>query len=315
MGCGDSSTENHSWNENTTSVSLQTAGSEEVALRKQLEALGQTQQSGLNDFANFAKNGDYLALSPQHQATLDKAFDASRQQLQLEGKDYADFLSGSRGLRMSDTPISQQALQRYGLGLSALESNRALAGLNLGLTTNAARQTDRLNLSSAMPSGTVFGHNAIFNNRLAQPTTYSQGTGNTTVYNNPSLLTQVQQGAAAYKDFGSGTQSLMSAASMGMGMGMSDERLKQDIRPVAWRWKQNPDKEQLGVIAQELQQSHPHLVSRHENGHLMVDYGAMVAMLLNEREQLYAQLAEQKNSLSGLGADNSVLGSLEACHG
>jgi hypothetical protein len=219
MGCGNSSTENHSWQENETSVSLQTAGPQEVALREQLEALGQTQQAGLNDFASFAKNGDYLALSPQHQATLDKAFDASRQQLQLEGKDYADFLSGSRGLRMSDTPISQQALQRFGLGLSALESNRALAGLNLGLTTNAARQTDRLNLSTSLPAGTVFGHNAIMGNRMAQPTTYSRGTGNTTVYNNPSLLTQVQQGAAAYKDFATGTNQLMSAASMGKGMG------------------------------------------------------------------------------------------------
>jgi hypothetical protein len=220
MGCGDSDKQQHSWNENTSSVSLQTAGAPEVALREAIEGWGGTQQAGLNDAANFAANGDYLALSPQSQATLDKAFDASRQQLELEGKDYADFLSGSRGLRMSDTPISQQALQRYGLGLSALESQRAMAGLNLGLNTNLARQTDRLNLASTLPGGTVFGHNAQMNNRLAQPTTHTVGTGNTTVYNNPSLLEQMNQGAQFRYTMHAGTNQATQAGSNMMGMGM-----------------------------------------------------------------------------------------------
>ena len=76
----------------------------------------------------------------------------------------------------------------------------------------------------------------------------------------------------------------------------SDERLKQDIHPVAWKWKADPDKEYLGVIAQELQQSHPHLVSTGANGFLRVDYGALTAMLLNERQALYAQLDAHKES-------------------
>jgi hypothetical protein len=296
MGCGNSDQESHSWNESTSSVSLQTAGRPEAQLREDLEAWGKTQQGGLNDAAAFAKTGDYLSLDPKHQATLDQAFQAAFQRQQLEGKDYADFLSGGRGMRMSDTPVAQQALQRYGLGMAELNSQRAMAGLNLGMQTNSMRQTDRMNLANMLPAGTVFGHNAMMNNRLAQPSTHTVGTGNTTVYNNPSLLTQVQQGASAYKDFASGTAQL--AQTFG-GMGaMSDERLKQDIRPVSWRWKENPDKEQLGVIAQEIEKSHPHLVSRDENGTLMVHYGAMVAMLLSEREELYAKLVDNNGLAS-----------------
>jgi hypothetical protein len=196
MGCGDSSTETHTWNNNTTEIKMKDPSAEEVHERQGLAWIGEQQKAGLSDFANFARTGDYLALDPQHQAQLDKAFDASRQQLQLEGKDYADFLSGSRGLRMSDTPVSQQALQRYGLGLSSLESNRAL------------------------PSGSVFAHNAFMGNRLAQPTTYSQGTGNTTVHNNPSLLTQMNQGAQFRYTMHAGTNQATQAGSNMMGMGL-----------------------------------------------------------------------------------------------
>jgi hypothetical protein len=100
-----------------------------------------------------------------------------------------------------------------------------------------------------------------------------------------------------------GAQASASGSSFGFGVSgsakpieptSSDERLKQDIHPVAWKWKDNPDKEYLGVIAQELQQSHPHLVSTDTSGFLRVDYGALTAMLLNERQMLYAQLGAHK---------------------
>jgi hypothetical protein len=307
MGCGDSDSQTHSWNENTSTTSLQVAGRPEAQLREDLEGWGRTQQAGLNDAAAFAQSGDYLQIDPKHQATLDKAFDAEVQKFMLGQKDYTDFMAGSRGMRMSDSPIADQAISRFGLGLADINSRRAMAGLGLGLQTNSMRQTDRMNLANMMPAGTVFGHNAQFNNRLAQPTTHTVGTGNSTVYNNPSLLTQVQQGASAYKDFATGTNQMMSAASAGMGMGMfSDERLKQDIRPVAWHWKHNPDKEYLGVIAQEVAQSHPHLVYTHENGSLMVDYGALVAMLLNEREQLYALLNDKQRLVVRAGDETAT---------
>ena len=100
-----------------------------------------------------------------------------------------------------------------------------------------------------------------------------------------------------------GAQATSSGSSLGFGAQASvkpidptssDERLKQDITPVTWKWKDNPDKEYIGVIAQELQQSHPHLVSVDSTGFLRVDYGALTAMLLVERQALYAQLDARK---------------------
>lgn len=87
------------------------------------------------------------------------------------------------------------------------------------------------------------------------------------------------------------------AAAAGMASMMSDERLKRDIRPVAWQWQHGDDTEYLGVIAQDIQRSHPHLVARHpQEGYLMVDYGAMVAMLLSERDWLYQQLEQRADT-------------------
>jgi hypothetical protein len=92
----------------------------------------------------------------------------------------------------------------------------------------------------------------------------------------------------------------MASGMQGMGSmprGVSDIRLKRDIQPVSWKWKQGDDKEYLGIIAQQVEESHPHLVTRGEDGYRRVDYGAMVAMLLAEREHLYAQLAQQEQTV------------------
>jgi len=114
-------------------------------------------------------------------------------------------------------------------------------------------------------------------------------TGSSLGYKSDSVMTQIGQGAAAYNQLGQGTESFAKAGAM-----MSDKRLKRDITPVSWNWKTGGNK-QLGVIAQDVQKSHPHLVSTDADGVLSVDYGAMTAMLLSEREWLYAELASVRD--------------------
>ena len=69
--------------------------------------------------------------------------------------------------------------------------------------------------------------------------------------------------------------------------GASDTRLKTDIKPVGahnginlytWNWNDegkriaNPAQPTIGVMAQELRETHPHLVKAGEDGYLRVDY-------------------------------------------
>jgi hypothetical protein len=70
-------------------------------------------------------------------------------------------------------------------------------------------------------------------------------------------------------------------------VGMSDTRLKTDIKPVGthkginlytWSWNDegkriaDPAQPTIGVMAQELRETHPHLVKAGEDGYLRVDY-------------------------------------------
>ena len=73
--------------------------------------------------------------------------------------------------------------------------------------------------------------------------------------------------------------------------GLSDVRLKENIKKVTtfpsginiYRWKWNDKARELGisvpsgygVIAQEVQKTHPEMVAEHANGYLVVDYGKL----------------------------------------
>jgi len=74
-------------------------------------------------------------------------------------------------------------------------------------------------------------------------------------------------------------------------MGLSDVRLKENIEKVTtfpsginiYRWEWNDKARELGinvpsgygVLAQEVQKTHPEMVAEHENGYLVVDYGKL----------------------------------------
>ncbi|MDX1407933.1 MAG: tail fiber domain-containing protein, partial [Saprospiraceae bacterium] len=93
----------------------------------------------------------------------------------------------------------------------------------------------------------------------------------------------------------------------------SDRRLKQNvqsfdeglaqimqIRPVTYQYnsksKYDTNPEYVGVVAQELQQVAPYMVSENEDGYLTVNNSPMTYLLINavqEQQQLIQELTER----------------------
>ena len=77
---------------------------------------------------------------------------------------------------------------------------------------------------------------------------------------------------------------LGSAASAAIPFLFSDERLKENIKPIGktfgghnvytYNYK-GDDKTHMGVIAQEVVETQPEAVAQHDSGFLMVNYGAL----------------------------------------
>lgn len=267
-------------------------GPEEKAMAERMKALGMSQADAIQYVLDQSKGGapiNTVGLNATDQAALDQAYAGAEQNLRRFGNLMGQDLAGTRGLNPSDTPVSEAVLRETLPAYANLMSNKAQYGLGLGLNLAQLNEGKRqfnlgsvLSGSTAMPTGLGFGLNRMQNERMARNTQVGSSLG----YNSDSVMTQVGQGAAAYNQAGQGTASFAKAFAM-----MSDKRLKRDITPVSWNWKTGGN-EQLGVIAQDVQRSHPHLVQTDVDGLLMVDYGAMTALLLSEREWLYEQLAQ-----------------------
>jgi hypothetical protein len=87
----------------------------------------------------------------------------------------------------------------------------------------------------------------------------------------------------------------------------SDERLKTDIRPIEnaldrigklkgvyYHWKDDKkEKEEIGVIAQDVQQQFPELVNTDKNGILSVDYIKLTAILIECVKDLKQQISHK----------------------
>jgi trimeric autotransporter adhesin len=108
----------------------------------------------------------------------------------------------------------------------------------------------------------------------------------------------------------------------GMVMNASDSRLKQDIRdlsyglatvlqlrPVQYTWKADPYRENLGLIAQEVEEILPHVVRspQHEQDHYSINYIELVPVLINaikelktENELLHQQLSQLQEGLNNV---------------
>src|SRR6185436_13957494 len=158
MGTSKSSQNTTSTQTQQTTFNPRTA--KEQALLDQFQGLGGQQADTLSQLMDEYQSGrSPFALDPAASADVDAAYAGALNQLKQENKDYADYLSGGRGMRMSDTPVSEQAIQRASLGVGNLMSNKAMARLNLGLAGNQYRTNLGLMGAQALPSGSVAAFN------------------------------------------------------------------------------------------------------------------------------------------------------------
>lgn len=195
MGCASAEQETNQTSDFTQKTTFDKRTPAEQAILDQLSGLGGAQQGALlQELQRLSGGASPFALSQADQDLLDTRYRSAEEQLALQGKDYADMLAGGRGLRMSDSPIASQALQRYGLGLSSLLSDKANTSLNMGLQGSQYRTNAALGLSSALPSGSVAAFNPQFQERLAGGTTRTQGQTSGTTISTPSLMSQIGQG-------------------------------------------------------------------------------------------------------------------------
>jgi hypothetical protein len=232
MGCGSS--EQSGSSSSTQDMTQQTTFAKrtpaEQAILDQLSGLGTSQRDALmQQIQSLTSGASPYALSPADQQQLDQSYGSAQQQLNLQNKDYADFLSGSRGMRMSDTPISSQAFQRQALGQADLLSNKANMGLNLGMGASQYRMNSALGLANSLPQGLVAAFNPQFQERLAGGTQSMHGTSSSTSnqVNTPSLMSQIGQGIGIAGQLGAmampflapGVGSLGAGAGAGASMG------------------------------------------------------------------------------------------------
>jgi hypothetical protein len=186
---------------NTQTTTLPTASAGELANRDAFANLGAAQNNMILSRIQDLQNGQSpYTLSTQDQALLAQSFNAATNRFQDQGRQMADYLAGSRGLRMSDTPISSQALNQFGLGLADLQGQQARATLDYGLQGNQYRTNSALGLAGALPMGTVFNQGNYLQERMAQPTTTTVGRGYSSGTQTPS---GISQGAAIAGGVGS----------------------------------------------------------------------------------------------------------------
>lgn len=192
MGNSKQRTVNTESSRSTQQTTFDPASEMEKRIMGQYEGLGLRQNQFLNNL--FTGDRSMYELNGQDQQRLDEAYQSAFDRFNLQGKDYADYLASTRGLNKSDTPVSQQAMERYGLGMSDLLSQRANAGLNLGFQGNMAK----LNATGMTPGGLNAAFAPLYNERMAGGMTIRTGKGTTdqTQYNSPSIMSQIGQGMA-----------------------------------------------------------------------------------------------------------------------
>ena len=167
------------------------SGTEQQIL-DQYRGLGDQQLSFLN---NLVRGGTSpFALNAADQAQLDTAFGSAFNRFNQEGRDFADHLATTRGLNKSDTPVSAQAMDRFGMGMADLLSQRANAGLNMGLQGTGLRMQG----SQMLPAGLGAAFAPLLNERMARGINMGSGSSNvagqTVFTQQPSLMQQIGQG-------------------------------------------------------------------------------------------------------------------------
>lgn len=137
-----------------------------------------------------------LAVPPLDQALIEEMFSGARTTGEQDIRRFAEGLGGSRGLRLTDSPIGDEALRQQARLAAQLRSAQASTTLDLGVgTRNFLEQQrqyqtsfqeglrqfqqsllqqatqNRMALAGMQPSSIGLGLNYGFHNRAAQPTT------------------------------------------------------------------------------------------------------------------------------------------------
>ena len=90
----------------------------------------------------------------------------------------------------------------------------------------------------------------------------------------------------------------------------SDERLKKNIQPLAsslaklaqlrgvsFKWKDEPQDNQIGLVAQEVEKILPEIVSTDSEGYKSIAYGKLTAVLLEAIKEQQQQIEELKGMI------------------
>ena len=207
---------------------------QEQSILNQYQGLGESQRAFLDQL--MAPGASPYTMNQADQDLINQAYAGARNRMDLGFKDAVDYLSASRGMSRGSTPVSQQALDRYGAAQKDLESANAQALLDYGMQGTQARLAG----AQALPAGLGAAFMPMFNERMAGGRqTYNQssfgsnsanssysgnssGRSDTTQYQNPSIMSQIQQGMG----LGAGLGLMAGGAMMGNpmmamgGMGM-----------------------------------------------------------------------------------------------
>lgn len=120
---------------------------EEASILGQYQDLGTTQQAFLANLMDGSLSP--YTMNQGDQDLINQVFNASKDRLMTGGQEYADYLATTRGLNKSDTPVSLQAMDRFGMSLKDLEASRAQSLLDYGMQGTAMR----LQGAQALPAG------------------------------------------------------------------------------------------------------------------------------------------------------------------
>jgi hypothetical protein len=208
----------------------------------------------------------------------------------------SDELANSRGLRLTDSPIMNEAgrLARTGMDQKAslinnLRANEANAKLNYPLAVQGLQSNINQGQQSILQNASQFQadlQQRAYQNRLAL-TGQASNTGLGLASINAGAP-RGQQGSTTTSNRGLGIQDYGAIFSgIGSLAAYSDRRLKDDYGVVGrtdggidlhvfrYKWEDDNDPLRLGPMAQEVAKVRPWAVKRHSSGYLTVDYARL----------------------------------------
>lgn len=260
----------------------------------QARAFGGSRQGVAEALTNeaFARQGGQLAAGLRqqgYQTALGAAQQDVARQMQADLANQAAFASAQQ-FGQSSRLAAEQANQQAGLsgaqlGLSAAGQLGNLANLGFGMGQQITQQQmQQGGMQQALQQQLIDAGRSQYQNYIGAPqqslSLPLQALGAAPV---PQTTTQSRQpGLFDYL-------TLAATAASGTNFG-SDPRLKTNVQPkgefkgvkfYTWEWNEEgekiaqPGQPKFGVMADELQKTHPHLVSKGKDGYLRVNYAQL----------------------------------------